>query len=377
MASILIKTFGCTANQDNEAIMAGLLLESGHSLVKDDVDADIIVVNSCVVKSATENRIFQLLKDLKDKKIIITGCMPGAQPNRLKKIAPNASLLSTQHTTDIVYAVEKMLKGEIITLNSKRKENKAFVSKLRPKEIATIQIGEGCADICYFCQTKLAKGHIFSFPVEDIKKEVEHVVKNGYKIIYLTSQDNGAYGLDKNKISQLANLLKELIKFEGKYEIRVGMTNPRHIIPIIDDLVKVYKNDKIKKFLHIPVQSGSNKVLKEMNRKHSVDDFLVLVDKFRKEFEDFNIATDIIVGYPTENEEDFDDTIELIKKIKPEVINISKFTPRPLTKASKMKQLKSEIIKDRSKKLADVYEKIKKELKTFQSKESLIQISVD
>ena len=377
MASILIKTFGCTANQDNEAIMAGLLLESGHSLVKDDVDADIIVVNSCVVKSATENRIFQLLKDLKDKKIIITGCMPGAQPNRLKKIAPNASLLSTQHTTDIVYAVEKMLKGEIITLNSKRKENKAFVSKLRPKEIATIQIGEGCADICYFCQTKLAKGHIFSFPVEDIKKEVEHVVKNGYKIIYLTSQDNGAYGLDKNKISQLANLLKELIKVEGKYEIRVGMTNPRHIIPIIDDLVKVYKNDKIKKFLHIPVQSGSNKVLKEMNRKHSVDDFLVLVDKFRKEFEDFNIATDIIVGYPTENEEDFDDTIELIKKIKPEVINISKFTPRPLTKASKMKQLKSEIIKDRSKKLADVYEKIKKELKTFQSKESLIQISVD
>ena len=377
MASILIKTFGCTANQDNEAIMAGLLLESGHSLVKDDVDADIIVVNSCVVKSATENRIFQLLKDLKDKKIIITGCMPGAQPNRLKKIAPNASLLSTQHTTDIVYAVEKMLKGEIITLNSKRKENKAFVSKLRPKEIATIQIGEGCADICYFCQTKLAKGHIFSFPVEDIKKEVEHVVKNGYKIIYLTSQDNGAYGLDKNKISQLANLLKELIKVEGKYEIRVGMTNPRHIIPIIDDLVKVYKNDKIKKFLHIPVQSGSNKVLKEMNRKHSVDDFLVLVDKFRKEFEDFNIATDIIVGYPTENEEDFNDTIELIKKIKPEVINISKFTPRPLTKASKMKQLKSEIIKDRSKKLADVYEEIKKELKTFQSKESLIQISVD
>jgi len=255
-----------------------------------------------------------------------------------------------------------MIEGEIISLTSKRKETKLNLPKqLRKDGVGIIQIGEGCADTCYFCATKLAKGHIVSFPIQDMVTQVKKYLEQNIKTIYLTSQDNGAYGLDTNKISQLAVLLQELIKIEGEFQIRVGMANPRHLIPILNDLLEVYKSPKIKKFLHIPVQAGSERVLQEMNRKHSANDFKILTNAFRKEFNNMNIATDIICGYPTETEQDFEETMKLMKETKPEVINISRFTPRPGTRAAKLKPLTSQELKRRSTALAQSYRTFLKE----------------
>jgi len=206
---------------------------------------------------------------------------------------------------------------------------------------------------CSFCITKLAKGNLQSFPKEDIINEIKKRIEEGYKRINLTSTDNGCYGLDIN--TSLVSLLKNITEIPGDFKIRIGMINPNYAKLYLNDLIKIYKSDKIIKFLHIPVQSGSNKILKDMNRKYKVQDFINVVSKFRKNILGINISTDIIVGYPTESEEDFEETLNLVKKIKPEVLNISKFTSRPGTKASRLKQLKTEEIKRRSVILTNLY----------------------
>ncbi len=360
MANIYMKGWGCTANQDNEAILAGLLVENDHTLVMSVEDADVVILNTCAVKLKTEQKIMGFTGSIErlypEKKIIFTGCMAGAQTKELQKERPRIALVSTQHITDINEVIDRLLNGEVLCLTSKRMESKLNLPKRERKDgIGVVQIGEGCADVCWFCATKLAKGHIRSFPIMDIVKQVQTYVENGIKRIYLTSQDNGAYGLDYNAVSQLAELLGALVRIEGDFQIRVGMANPRHIIPILDDLLNVYQSPKIIKFLHIPVQSGSEKVLQEMNRKHGVKDFKILVDAFRKKFTDINIATDIICGYPTETEEDFEETIHLLEEYKPDVVNIAKFTPRSGTKAALLKQLPSQEVKRRSTIINDLY----------------------
>ena len=345
---IFIKTFGCQANVHDSEIMAGILKEKGYSIV-DEKDADIIIINSCSVKNKTQSKELQYIKDNKDKNLFVGGCL--SKTINLREKFPN---IKAVFDTNSITKIDKIIKTEKDTF-SKTKENKINLPILRKnKDIGIIVIQEGCTSNCSFCATKLARGNLYSYRIGDIKREFKKAVKT-CKRINLTGQDTGAYGLDIK--TDLTSLLKELITVKGDYEIRVGMMNPWHTKRILKELIEVYKSKKIMKFLHIPVQSGSDKILKDMGRTHTIKDFKEIVKQFRKEFHNFNIDTDIIVGYPTETEEDFQETLKLIKEIKPEVLNISMFSSRPNTKASKLKQLNSEIIKDRSRRLT----KIKKE----------------
>lgn len=352
MINIFIKTYGCTANQDNEAIMSGLLIEAGFNIVNSFKEADVIIINSCTVKGVTENKIISELRAIKKSfpktKVIISGCMAGAQERQLKKEFQNFSYLSTQNTTKIVEVVKKIMKGENASLIAKNKEIKVGLPKIVKNKTVAVQISEGCVDTCYFCITKLAKGHIFSFPEDKILDEIKTRLKQGVTTFYLTSQDNSAYGLDKSKKSKLADLLNEIVNILGDFEIRIGMMNPTHLTAILDEIVEVFKNKKIKKFIHIPVQSGSNKVLREMNRKYTVEDFKKIINKFRKEIPGITVSTDIIVGYPAETKKDFNETVKLVKEMEFEVLNLSKFASRPGTIASKMKKLPTQEIKRRS-----------------------------
>lgn len=337
---IFIKTFGCQANIHDSEIMAGILKKKGHKIVNEK-DADIIIINSCSVKNKTQSKCLQYVKDSK-KKLFIGGCL--SKTIDLKEKFP---YIKAVFDTNSITKIDEIIKTEKDTF-SKIKETKLNLPLIRKdKDIAIIIIQEGCTDNCSFCATKLSRGNLKSYRIGDIKRELEKA-KNCKKI-YLTGQDTGAYGLDIK--TDLPSLLKELITVKGDYEIRVGMMNPWHAKRILKDLIKVYKSKKIMKFLHIPVQSGSNKVLKDMGRNHTVNEFKEIVKRFRKEFPKFNLDTDIIVGYPTETEKDFQKTLDLIKEVKPEVLNISMFSSRPKTKASKLKQLDSKIIKDRSRRL--------------------------
>lgn len=330
---IFIKTYGCQANISDSEILAGKLQAEGHTIVNNEEKADKIIVNTCSVKNKTQSKILHYLEENKNKEIEIGGCLP--KTIDLKNKFPDSKIIDTINTSK--------LNQPILRTNN---------------NIAIIQTSQGCLNYCSFCATKLARGNLKSYRIGDIKRELQSAVKQGIKTIYLTSQDNGAYGLDIK--TNLPELLKELIDIKGNYKIRIGMMNPWHLRKIKCDLLKVMKSEKIQKFLHVPVQSGSETVLKNMKRIHSADDFTEIVQDFRKTFprdifKDSTIATDIIVGYPTESDDDFKDTLELMERTKPEVLNISGFSSRPKTEANKLKQLDSKIIKERTKKLNDLY----------------------
>ncbi len=335
---IFIKTYGCQANINDSEILAGSLIAKGHTIVSSENQADKIIVNTCAVKNKTQSKILHYLKKYQDKNMEIGGCLPKSFD--LKKRFPQAKIIDTINT-------EKLNKPILRT----------------HKETAIIQICQGCLNSCTFCATKPARGTLKSYEIGAIKRQFQTAVNQGAKKIYLTSQDNGAYGQDIG--SSLPELLEELVSISGNYQIRIGMMNPWHLRKIFQSLLKVMESEKIQKFLHIPVQSGSERVLKHMKRIHSAKEFEEFVKIFRSKFPFSNfpkstIATDIIVGYPTETDEDFQQTIELIKKTHPDVLNISSFSSRPRTPASKLKQLPSEKIKQRTKQLDDLYQSYRK-----------------
>jgi MiaB/RimO family radical SAM methylthiotransferase len=213
----------------------------------------------------------------------------------------------------------------------------------------------GCLGNCYFCKTKLAKPLFTSYPLENILKRIDKNIKNGAKEIWISSEDNAAYGFDIGKnYMDLLNSIEE--RFKGKAMFRFGMSNPWLLRKHEKELINFFKDTKaFYKFLHIPIQSASSKVLKNMNRPYTEKQLESFFTKIRKEFKEneLNLTTDIIVGYPTETKDDYLKTKKFIKKYKFLVANVSQIWPMPFTKTIEMKQLPTEIKKERSRDLSE------------------------
>ena len=358
--NIYIETYGCSANQNNGEIMAGMLERAGHIMVKDEKNSDLNILNSCIVKGPTLQKMLSQVKELGKKKLIVAGCMPDVFSKQILKIASKAALLGSHHVNEVIKAVNSLLEGKPIHLISKQEE----IHLCKPKSyknriIGITQISEGCMGDCSYCIVRLAKGFLNSYPAENIIKNIQNDLDSGCREIWLTSQDCSAYGLDKpQKKIFLPDLLKSILAIKGKFQLRLGMSNPNHILPILDELSEIYKNPKMFKFLHIPLQSGSDKVLKEMNRRYKSEDFVKIIKKLRKKIPDITVSTDIIVGYPTESEEDFEETIELLRETRPDIINIARFWPMPGTKASALTGLPQKVIMERTQKLMALHKRI-------------------
>lgn len=342
---VAIETYGCTMNQADSDIMRGLI--SKYFELSDVENADVVVINSCGVIEYTERKIIRRMKELKSlgKKIVLAGCL-----SRISKEAVELadSVVSPDNLDKIVDAINSNSKVLFVERRSIDKAKLYDVKcRLRENAIAIVSISEGCLGSCSFCATRIARGRLKSFSIDAIVNEVKKAVEMGFKEIQLTSQDTGAYGLDMGEY-KLPELLNRISKIDGDFRVRVGMMNPHHAAKILDDLINSFSNDKIYKFIHVPVQSGDNKVLEHMKRNHTVEDFVEVVDRFRKEFDDVMVSTDIIVGYPTESEESFWKSYELIKNVKPDIVNITRFSPRPNTPASKLRDIPGWIKKERS-----------------------------
>jgi len=379
--NIFIETYGCSANQNNSEIMAGLLSQAGFLITNNEELADIIILNTCVVKSKTESKIKRRIQDLRSKKIIVAGCMPETDIKALKKLNRNLIFIGTHHFKDIVKIIkdyqEKQLgekeQQEYLKLTNEEKLN---LPKIPQNKLISIhQISEGCLGECAFCKTRLAKGKLFSYPQENIIKSIESDLQNGAKEIWLTSQDNAAYGFDRDK-AELPELLNKILSLKHNFKLRLGMMNPNNVLSILNELVEIYKNKKTYKFLHIPIQSASNKVLRDMNRFYKIEEAEKIINAFQEQIPDITIATDIIVGYPTEREEDHKQNLEFIKKFRPSVLNLSKFSKHKQTPAGKLKELPNKIIKERTTELMKEHRRTAEEnKKVFLNKQ--IEVFID
>jgi len=339
--------------------MLEILSKAGYTFSSNPKDAEILLIHTCGVKKATEDKILQRLKVLSKmgKPLIVSGCLPKINLNAVLKASPNAVFLDPYSIDKILLAVEASKTHSRKFFFSNQPLIKVCLPKTRlNKYVEIIQIAEGCLGSCSYCCTKFARGKLFSYPIETILRRAKEALENGAVELWLTAQDVGAYGKDLGV--NLIDLLNEIIELPYDFKVRIGMINPAYALEMVEALKHIYKSEKIYKFAHIPVQSGSNKILKDMNRPYTVEEFKEVVKKLKNEIENLSLATDIIVGYPTETNEDFNLTLNLLKEIKPDVTNISKYNHRPGTKASNLKLLPSNIVVERSKILSTLSSKI-------------------
>ena len=275
----------------------------------------------------------------------------------VKSYNPKASMMGPDSIDQITNIVNSTLNGNQLIELGKSSKPKVLLSKIRINPVIDIvEIGTGCLSSCTFCQVKIAKGTLISYPPSSIVEQIQESTNSGCKEVWLTSTDNGCYGMDMSM--DLTDLLESIVDIPNNFLIRVGMMNPMHTKKKFNKLFNIFSHDKIYKFLHIPVQSGNNRVLKSMLRGHSREDYIEMCSSFREKFPLSSIATDIIVGYPTETDDEFDDTVELIKSTQPDVVNLSKYGARPGTKAIEMEQVPNSIINNRSKFLSSLIKEI-------------------
>lgn len=356
-----LETYGCKLNQVDSRIIKNLLEKEFKEASEDE--ADLIIINSCGVIEKTQRKIEKRIAELKkrNKKILLAGCLPLIDEKVIEKVD---GAVSPGSILKIPFAVKEILKGNKPIFLQKRKIEKAkycrFKEKLEDTVIATISIAEGCLGECTYCATKLARGRLKSFSIKNILNQIKLALSLGFKEIHLTSQDIGCYGLDRGEY-QLPLLLKEILKIKKDFRVRLGMGNPQHFLKILKPLISLYSSEKIYKYLHIPLQSGSDKVLREMKRQYKVKDFLKVVESFKEKYPQMMLVTDVIVGYPKEDENDFKETIKIIERIKPRIVNITKFSKRPHTEAGLLKDLPDRIKKERSRILNEISKRIKKE----------------
>lgn len=355
MGKIFASVYGCPSNIADYEIALGLLDESGFEIVDSLKESDINIIFTCIVKTPTEHRMIGLIKELTEtgKPLVVAGCMPKTSQREIEKINPNSTLIGPDSIEHIADAARATLEGKKVIFVGNDRKTKPGLTRIRKrKSIGIIPISIGCLSNCSYCAVKFARGKLKSYPIEIIVKDIDNLVSDGCKEIWLTSQDNGCYGVDIG--TNLDDLLKDVCELDSDFKVRVGMMNPTHIKTFLGELVEAYKNEKIMKFLHLPVQSGSDDVLRTMNRGYCVADFEKIVERFRKEIPNLFLSTDVIVGFPGETERDFQATVELIKKVKPNKVNVSKFGARRGTKAAKMEQLPVKTVNERSRKLHEL-----------------------
>ncbi|KFM14780.1 1-deoxy-D-xylulose-5-phosphate reductoisomerase protein [Marine Group I thaumarchaeote SCGC AAA799-O18] len=353
MAKIWVEAYGCSASFADSEMISGLIVNGGHTLARSQSESDLNLIVTCSVKDATATKMVHRIKQSESKPLIVAGCLPKAERHTVEKFAKNASMMGPNSIGKTLEVVETTLSGSKVVALDDTDLSKVGIPKIRLNPIVgIIEIANGCMSECTFCQTKLAKGDLNSYRVGDIVRQVRKELDDGCKEIWLSSTDNGCYGFDIDE--DISSLIHKVSQIPKDFRIRVGMMNPMFMPRIRDNLLKSFENHKVFRFLHVPVQSGSNDVLNHMKRGHTVETFKDVVKKFRTKFGPFTISTDIIIGYPTETQENFEETITLLKETRPDVVNISRYSQRPGTVAAEMHQVDVMEVKRRSKQLTEL-----------------------
>jgi threonylcarbamoyladenosine tRNA methylthiotransferase CDKAL1 len=355
---VYVKSFGCSANRADGEVIAGCLSNAGFSIAKNPQEAEILLYNTCAVKAPTENRIISILRKVpKDKRLVVTGCLPLINFERLKDEVDFHGLTGPAPGAGIVEVLRRVDEGErVIALRNSSKSNLCLPRIPVNRIVSVIPINYGCLGMCSYCCVHFARGELRSNSVPEIVERVKQDLDSGAKEVWLTSQDTACYGKDIN--TSLAELLRRICKINGNFFVRVGMMTPNQVMEMLDELVKAYKDRKVFKFLHLPIQSGDDTVLKLMNRRYTVNEFKEIISAFREEIPRITLSTDVICGFPGESSKAFERTKTLIREIQTDIVNVSKFFSRPNTPAEKLNPFPPKEVNRRSKEMAQLSKKI-------------------
>lgn len=361
---VWIEAYGCSASMADSEMIGGILKEAGYEIATKRSESALNLIVTCSVKDTTEHKMMSRIRTMvkSGKPLVVAGCLPKADKAKIESASSSASLIGPNSIDKAPDAVRSALSGDRLVALKDSQLDKVNIPRVRLNPVISIvEIANGCMSECTFCQTKIAKGWLRSYRIGDIVRQIKSDIKSGCKEVWLSSTDNGCYGRDID--SNLVDLLQACCSIEGNFKIRVGMMNPMYLPAILDRMVRLFcENDKLFKFLHIPVQSGSNRVLRKMKRGHTSKTFIDIVQAFRDRIPEMTISTDIIVGFPSETEDDFKQTIDLLERSEPDTVNISRYAARPKTEASGWKEMKvsSQVSKERSKYLHTLTRRIAK-----------------
>ena len=337
-----VESYGCTMNYGEGNKLSRDMASMGYSEAPSAEDADIVILNTCTVVETTEKKMLSRISELKKmgKEVIVTGCMAKVQPNRIEIRLPESIMLapSDYHLFARCVAERYGIAGPPLPV-------RAGVG-------AIIPIAQGCLGSCTYCITKFARGKLHSYDEAGLVDEFNGSVDSGAKEIFITAQDTACYGSDTD--TDLPSLLHQMLRKEGEYRVRIGMMNPNHLRRIAEDLIPVMDDGRVYRFLHIPVQSGSDEVLRNMRRGYTAGQFMELVDTLRENIPEISIATDVITGFPGETDEDHLKTLQLVRDLHADTLNITRFSSRPGTEASRMEQIHGRIVKERSTELTEL-----------------------
>ena len=355
---IFIKTFGCQMNEYDSNRIYDSVSKLGFVKTTNQSNADCYILNTCHIRDKAKEKVYheigrvkKLYRDKKKPIMVVAGCVAQAENEEMMKREPYIDIILGPQS---YHKVNDLLKNHIVSLKQEETEfdtisKFGYFDKIKnnnDKISAFLTIQEGCDKFCHFCVVPYTRGPEYSRPFNKIILEAEQLIKNGAKEITLLGQNVNAYSyIENSKEYRISHLINHLDQFSELERIRYTTSHPRDMT---DDLIECYASShKLMPFVHLPIQSGSNKMLELMNRKHTVDHYLKIYERLKKINKEIEFSSDFIIGYPGETQQDFEDTLNLIKKIK--FINSFSFifSPRPGTKASTLDMLDKNLAKER------------------------------
>jgi len=362
MVKVHFKTFGCPTNFSESEAMNSLLSKASFEIIDNLEQAFVVILNICTVKGNVVplREIRKMRESYPHKKIIVAGCITNDIIPEIKEIDSEISLINTHNIHEIVSLVEETINDNPIDMLAEHEnpEEKINIPRIsRTKHISIMPICEGCTGKCTYCSVKIVKGNLISYPMEKIIEKCRTAITQGAKEIWITAQDTASYMRDKVENTQLPELIDKITKIPGNFKIRIGMMNINNLMPVLDNMIKVMNNDKVYKFLHLPLQSGSNEILKKMKRRYTSRDFENTVKQLRENISNLTINTDMITGFPGETDEHFKESKEVIDRLKPDALFVNKFRLRPGTVSAEMEnQVSGDDAKSRAKALTSLFE---------------------
>lgn len=357
-----IHTYGCQMNVHESEKLAGILEEKGYLPAEKETDADIIVFNTCCVRETAETKILgnlgivKKLKETKpDLKVCVCGCMAQkkGEADRLKKRCPFINLIfGTHNLYKFDQYLDEIMSGQnvIEVWDTDKTLPEKTPIKRSDSVNAWVNIMYGCNNFCSYCIVPYVRGREISRPEQDVLQDVKKLISEGYKEITLLGQNVNSYGNDfSDKSNHFAALLEKCASFEGDYKIRFMTSHPKDLS---EEVVKTIAScDKLADFIHLPVQAGSDRILSLMNRRYTSGQYLEKIDMIRSYIPDAGLSSDIMVGFPTETEEDFSDTMNIVKKVGYNNLYTFIYSRRSGTPADKMEQVELATKKRRIKEL--------------------------